>query len=136
MITILISMVTKLWKPMLIAGIIGTALVYREVVVHQRNSARAELVKSASQIADLIASNQQFQAAVGECNSKVDSLQADSERAQQALAAQATVAADRAATLVATANTAAAVLGKDQIDSSCKGAIQWANQQGPELGRW
>jgi hypothetical protein len=136
MITIFISMVTKLWKPMLIVGLVGTALIYREVIVHQRNSARAQVAKSASQIADLTASNQEFQAAVGECNSKVDSLQADALRAQQALAIQSTAAAERAASLVATANTAAAALGKDQIASSCKGAIQWANQQGPELGRW
>jgi len=136
MITILFSMVTRLWKPALIVGLLGAVFIYREVVVHQRDSARAQVAKSAIQIADLSASNQEFQATVGECNSKVDSLQADAERAQQAVTAQALAAADRAANLTAAANAAAAVLGKDQIASSCKGAIQWANQQGPELGRW
>lgn len=136
MITLLYSLATRFWKPAFLIGVLGAAFIYREVIVHERDSAQAKLAESASQIADLTRSNKRFQTAVGECNSKVDSLQASAQRERQSAAAQAAAASQRAAGLTAAADAAAAAIAKDRVAAGCNGAIQWANQQGPELGRW
>jgi hypothetical protein len=136
MFTMLFSMAGRLWKPALIVAFAGAAFIYREVLVYRLDAARAQAIQSEQRNAELLVSNQQFQAAVNICNAKVDRFRTDAQRAEQAVVARAAAAAHRARQQAAATDAAAAALGRAQITAGCKGAIQWANQQGPELGRW
>jgi uncharacterized protein YlxW (UPF0749 family) len=136
MLITIVSLVSRYWKPvLLIAGFCG-ALLYRSVLVRELNSARKEAADASERIASLTASNTAFQAAVQQCNTQTGLLRNAGLAAQRSADARAAAAARRADNLDKAARTAAAALEKAQIAPQCEGAIQWANQQGPELGRW
>jgi hypothetical protein len=115
---------------------IAAALAYRAVLVHQRDSARAQVTALSDAAAALRAENALMAAAVGRQNEAIDALQSKMKLAeQQAAQREAEYAASGAATLSREVARANAVRSAP-VPAGCQGAIEWGNAQGPELGRW
>jgi hypothetical protein len=126
----------QLWKPVAIALLIAAALGYRALLLHQRDTARAEAAHLSAALADAEASNAALRSAIATQNSAVAQL-----RAQLEQEARAAVARERAATANGEAAMRAAASGARaletaRIDAGCAAAIRWGNAQAAELSRW
>lgn len=102
-------MMLSYWKPVAIALALAGLLVYRAVLVHQRDAAVAEVATMTAQFADLKSAEAACEAAV----------------AQQNAAASASEEERRAA-----------AIEDAPIAPDCAGAIKWGNEQAQELGKW
>ena len=126
----------KLWKPLLLVGVVMAIVAYRALLVHQRDAARAEAGQLKGQVAALQVSNHALSGSIAEQNAAIESLR---EREQSATVAAANREAERAnaaAAAMRTATARAQALIHAAVPSGCEGAIRWGNAQGPELGRW
>ena len=85
------------WKPIALAILTVAILVYRAVLVHQRDSARAQVAALTDAAAVLRAANASMAAAVTQQNQAVAALQAKMKLAQGAAAARETDTATHAA---------------------------------------
>jgi hypothetical protein len=124
------------WKVIALAAIVATALVYRAVLVHQRDSARGQVTALSDAAAALRAENASMASAVARQNDAINALQGKMKLAQQD-------AAHREAQFAASATQAmsrelahANAIRNAPVPAGCQGAIDWGNAQGPELGRW
>jgi septal ring factor EnvC (AmiA/AmiB activator) len=126
----------KLWKPAALAALLAAALVYRSVLIHERNSARARAAALANEVAQLKASNSAFQDAVSRQSAAVDELREKLDRSELAMQQREKQFADEAAQITASGFAKARALEHAEVPSGCEGAIRWGNLRGPELGRW
>jgi hypothetical protein len=124
------------WKVIALEAMVAAAVIYRAVLVYQRDSARAQVTALSDAAAALRAENASMADAVGRQNEAIDALQSKMKLAeQQAAQREAQYAASGAETLsreVARANA----VRYASVPAGCQGAIEWGNAQGPELGRW
>ncbi len=120
----------------MLAAIVAGALIYLSVLVHERNAARSEVRRDSAQIVDLQSSNQQFQAAVGQCNAQVTRLRSAAGALAREQQARENSFNQRANAIVAASATQAAILQTAKIAPDCENAIRWGRAEGPELGRW
>jgi Mg-chelatase subunit ChlI len=124
------------WKVIALAAIVATVLIYRAVLVHQRDSARAQVTALSDAAAALRADNASMAAAVARQNQAIDALQGKMKLAQRdATEREARYAAGAAQAMSQEVARANAVRNAP-IPAGCQGAIEWGNAQGPELGRW
>lgn len=124
------------WKLIALAILIIALVVYRTVLVHQRDTARAQVDTLTDAAAVLRANNASMAAAVTQQNQAVAALQAKMKLAQDAAAVHETEFAKRASAALAQALTHAKALTNAPIAAGCQAAIDWGNAQAPELGRW
>jgi hypothetical protein len=124
------------WKLITLALLIATAVIYRAVLVHQRDSARAQATQLSTEAAVLRADNAAMKSSVGRQNAAIGALQQEMRVAQLE-------ATQREAKYAASATEAmnqelarASAIRKAPVPAGCQGAIEWGNAQGPELGRW
>jgi hypothetical protein len=125
-----------LWKPVAIALLIAAVLGYRALLLHQRDTARAEAAHLSASLADAEASNAALQSAIATQNSAVAQLRTQLEQGAQAAAARARAATANGAALMRTAAVGARALEGARIDTGCAAAISWGNAQAAELSRW
>jgi hypothetical protein len=124
------------WKPVAIGLALAALLVYRAVLVHQRDSAVAEVASMTAQVADLKSAEAACAAAVARQNQAVAAMKAAADNAAAAAQTrQANVAAAAAASSSEEARRAAAI-ERAPIAADCAGAIRWGNEQAQELGKW
>ncbi len=126
----------KYWKIGALAALLAAALIYREVLVHQRDAARAEVVTLTEQNGALRASVAAMRAAVAQQNAAVAALAAKAQAADAAARARETAAARRGAELMRNNLILARQLRHAPVPNNCAGAIRWGNARGPELGKW
>src|ERR1700674_4567217 len=69
------------WKPIAIAALLAATAAYRGVLIHQRDTARGQVVLLSAQAAQLEASNQAMSSAIAAQNAAVARLKANAERA-------------------------------------------------------
>ena len=124
------------WKLIALAILIVSIVVYRAVLVHQRDTARAQVAALTDAAAVLRAANAAMTAAVTQQNAAVATLQAKMKLAQNAAALQETASANRASQVLAQELAHAKTLSNAPIAAGCQAAIDWGNAQAPELGRW
>jgi hypothetical protein len=124
------------WKLIAIAILIVSILVYRAVLVHQRDTARAQVAALTDAAAVLRAANASMAAAVTQQNEAVAGLQAKMKLAQNAAAEKETASASRAAQALAQELLQAKTLSNAPIAAGCQAAIDCGNAQAPGLGRW
>jgi hypothetical protein len=124
------------WKLIAIAILIVSILVYRAVLVHQRDTARAQVAALTDAAAVLRAANASMAAAVTQQNEAVAGLQVKMKLAQNAAAEKETASASRAAQALAQELVQAKTLSNAPIAAGCQAAIDWGNAQAPGLGRW
>ncbi|MGH7906267.1 MAG: hypothetical protein ACREP6_06535 [Candidatus Binataceae bacterium] len=136
MIAAILPMLAKFWKPALFAALIAGALVYRAILTHELASARQQAAQMKDQVSQLTASNSQFQTAVRDCDTQVNSLQVKSQTLVKSAQDQQARAAQTAARLQIRADQQASALERATIAPACQNAIAWGNSQGPELGKW
>ena len=124
------------WKLIALALVVATAVLYRAVLVHQRDSARAQVTQLSAAAAVLRADNAEMKSSVVRQNAALDALQQKMKAAQ-------VEAAQREAQYAASATEAmnkelarASAIRKAPVPAGCQGAIEWGNAQGPELGQW
>jgi cell division protein FtsB len=128
--------IADLWKPLTVAALIVAAFAYRAALIHQRDVARAQVLKLTAQVADLEADNRGLQAAIATQNAAVADLKAQAERAT-ALVREREQSAMRSGTAAMdTASRQADVLAHAAVDPRCDAAIRWGNEQAVRLGRW
>jgi hypothetical protein len=124
------------WKPIAIALAFAGLLVYRGVLVHERNSAVARVATMTAQVADLKSAEAACEAAVARQNQAVAAMKsAADEAAAAARTRQANVAAAAVASASAESGRAKAIESAP-IAADCAGAIKWGNEQAKELGQW
>jgi hypothetical protein len=116
--------------------LIAAALGYRALLVHQRDTARAEVTHLSASLADAEASNTALQSAIATQNSAVVQLQTQLEQSGRDAAAREGAAAAKGVAVMRTATSGAQVLERARIDTGCAAAIRWGNAQAAELGRW
>ena len=124
------------WKLIALVLLVTTILVYRAVLVHQRDSARTQVTALTDAAAVLRADNASMAAAVTQQNAAIGALQAKMKLTQDAAAARDTQSADRASLALAQALAHVKEISASSIPPGCQAAINWGNAQAPELGRW
>jgi hypothetical protein len=124
------------WKLIALAILVIAILVYRAVLVHQRDSARAQVAALTDAAAVLRAANASMAAAVTQQNQAVAALQAKMKLTQDAAAVRETQSANRASHALAQELAHSKALSNAPIPAGCQAAIAWGNAQAPELGRW
>jgi hypothetical protein len=120
----------------MVAILIFAAVAYRAVLIHERDSARAEAAKAEAALTQCHANEQTYQQAIANQNAKIA---AQAEQAHQdvlAAEARATLAENDAQAIVARANLTASSLIRAPIADGCPAAIAWGNAQAPALARW
>ncbi len=123
-------------KLIALIAMVATALIYRAVLVHQRDSARAQVTALGDAAAALRAENASMATAVARQNAAIGALQDQMNAAEQEAAQrEASTAANAARTMKAEVARAQAERNAP-VPAGCQGAIEWGNAQGPELGRW
>jgi hypothetical protein len=132
------SMLLRYWKPLAMVAVFAVALGYRAVLIHERDSARSQVVELTAETAALRVSNQALGASIQIQNAAIGKLKADAEAAAQMMNSR-MAAASMAAIAAATrgADQARALIAAP-IDSGagCAGAIQWGNARAAELSSW
>jgi hypothetical protein len=126
----------QLWKPAAVALLIAAAVGYRALLVHQRDTARAEVTHLSASLADAEASNTALQSAIATQNSAVVKLQTQLEQSARDAAAREGLAAAKGVAAMRTATSGAQALQRARIDTGCAAAIRWGNAEAAELGRW
>ena len=132
------SILLRYWKPLALMALLAGALAYRAVLIHERDSARSEVVQLNQEATALRASNQALDASIQLQNAAVGKLKADADAATQLM--------DSRMAAASMAGIAAATRGADQARaliaapiesaSGCAGAIQWGNARAAELSSW
>ena len=132
-------LLSSYWKPLALAALVAAALVYRAVLIHQRDDAREKVAQLTSEAVALRTSNQALGAMVGRQNAAVAELKARADAAVNAMAATAAgCIARRASPVESKAEQQGRALIAAPIDpnSGCEGAIRWGNAQAAELSSW
>jgi hypothetical protein len=131
-------LLSQYWKPLALAVLIAVALAYRAVLIHERDSARAQVAELTSEAAALRTSNQALGAMIDRQNAAVAQLKARADAAENAMTASEDAAARAGIAAEGTAEQQSQALIAAPIDpsSGCEGAIRWGNEQAGELSSW
>jgi hypothetical protein len=124
------------WKLIALAAVVAAALIYRAVLIHQRDSARAQVTALSDAAAALRAENASMAAAVTRQNEAIDGLQNKMKVAEQDAAQREAQYAASGAQAMSHEIARAEAVRSTPVPAGCQGAINWGNAQGPELGRW
>ena len=124
------------WKAIALAAMVATALIYRTVLVHQRDGARAEVTTLSGAAAALRAENASMASAVTRQNEAIDVLRIKMTLARREAAQRQARYAANAAQAMSREVAHANAVRNAPVPAGCQGAIKWGNAQGPELGRW
>lgn len=124
------------WKLIAVVVLAAAAFGYRAVLIHQRNSARAQVTTLSEAAAVLRADNALMASAVARQNEAIDALQAKMKLARSDASQHEAQYANRAAQAMTRELAHANAIKNAPIPGGCQGAINWGNAQGPELGRW
>ena len=126
------------WKPLSMLALLAALLIYRGMLVWQRDQARAQAAQLVQENAGLRASNQAFGAEVERQNAAVIQLQREADAAANTMAANERGAAAAGLAAQAEAQRQAKALSAAPIapNSGCEGAVKWANAQAAELATW
>jgi biopolymer transport protein ExbB/TolQ len=128
--------ILKYWKIGAFAALLAAALIYREVLVHQRDDARAQVKTLTEQSGALQESVAAMRQAVARQNGAVAALAAKARADEAAARARESEADRRGAALMRANLKLARRLRNAPIPGDCAGAIRWGNARGPELGTW
>jgi hypothetical protein len=126
----------RAWKPLLLLVLVAGAFIYRAVLIHERDAARAQLTTITAQAAQLKAADDACIAAVAQQNAAVEKLRSDEDLAIRAANAREANVSAQAEAAANEAKSAADALAQAKIGKGCAAAIQWANQQAASLGKW
>jgi hypothetical protein len=124
------------WKLIALVLLVTAILIYRAVLVHQRDSAQAQVAALTDAAAVLRADNASMAAAVTQQNQAVAALQAKMKLTQDAAAVRETQSANCASQALAQELARSKAISNAPIPAGCQAAIAWGNAQAPELGRW
>ena len=127
---------TYLSKPLAILAIAAALFGYRELLIHQRDTARAQAAMLNARLEACAAGAEALKSAIAEQNAAVARLRRDQAQAAAAARARETAAAARAGAAFKRALTHAEEIRNASVPSGCEGAIEWGNGEGPELGKW
>jgi hypothetical protein len=131
-----LPVVLQHWKPIAVALGIVAALVYRGVLVAQRDSARAEVKALTERVAELDARGRACEEAVRRQNAVVASMRDAALRELRAAETRQANVSAKAARAAASDARRAAELRHARFASGCDAAIRWGNEQARELGSW
>jgi hypothetical protein len=124
------------WKPIVVALAMIGVVAYRAVIVHQRDSARAQLKELTAQAAELNARERACENAVKRQNAVVAAIRETAMRDLMAAETrQANVVADAARAQVNDARRAEE-LKSAEVAGGCDAAVEWGIAQARELGKW
>jgi hypothetical protein len=123
-------------KWILLALMIAAAFAYRAVLVHQRDSARAQVATLTGAAALLQSDNAAMAASATRQNAAIGALQIQMNLARTNAAARQAQYAISATEAMAQERVHSKAVMTAPIAAGCAGAIAWGNAQGPELGRW
>jgi hypothetical protein len=132
------SIILSYWKPLAIAAVLAGAFAYRAVLIHERDSARSQVVELTAETAALRVSNQALGASIQLQNAAIGKLKTDADAAAQMMNSR-MAAASQAGVAVAMrgADQARALIAAPiEASSGCAGAIQWGNARAAELSSW
>jgi hypothetical protein len=131
-----VAILAQCWKPLVLVALVAAALIYRTILVKERDAARAQVAAVSAQAQQFKAADDACVAAVAQQNAAVEKLQSDEALAIRAAETrEANVVAD-AETRAAQAKSQADALVNAKVGAGCDAAIKWANQQAPALGKW
>ena len=131
-----VTLLAGLWKPLAVAGLIAAALVYRSVLIHERDAAQAQVAAITAQAQQYKAADDACVAAVAQQNAEVKKLRDDEAMIAEAAQTRVANVVANAQTQAAQARSTADALVHAKLGEGCDAAIKWANQQGQELGKW
>jgi len=123
---------------MALAIVVASGLIYRAVLIHQRDTARQRVVELTGEAAALRASNQALGQMIDKQNAAVAELKARADAAVNAMDLREAAAQRDGAAAQMSAEQQARALMTASIPASpgCAGAIQWGNQRAAELAAW
>jgi len=136
--TVLGLILTRYWKPLTVFALVAALLIYRGILVRERDRARGQVAELSQQNAALRASNQAFTSEITRQNAAVAQLKNQADAAANAMAANERAAALAGLAAENQAQQEASALSRATIDpsSGCDGAIRWANARAAELATW
>ncbi len=119
-----------------VAALVLALLVYRGVLVHQRDRARAELAAAVQRCAGLEAANASLAQEIRTQNAAVEAMRTAAEHQAQAMGARMRDSARAADRAQSRAEADAGALARLPIAAGCEQAIEWGRERARELGRW
>ncbi|HXN86884.1 MAG TPA: hypothetical protein VN867_12485 [Candidatus Binataceae bacterium] len=131
-------LLARYWKPLALVVLLAGAFAYRVELIHQRNSALAEVAQLTAEAAALRVNNQALGASIQVQNAAIAKLKGDGDAAAQMMNSR-MAAASMAGIAVAArgADQARALIAAPiESGSGCEGAIQWGNARAAELSSW
>ena len=131
-----VTLIAGLWKPLALVGLVAAALVYRSVLIHERDAAQAQVAAITAQAQQYKAADDACVAAVAQQNAEVKKLREDEAMVLEAAQTREANVVANAETHAAQATKTADALAHAKLGQGCDAAIKWANQQGAELGKW
>lgn len=131
-----LTLLASLYKPLAILALIGALVSYRMLLIHQRDSARAEVVTMRAQLSGFEQANAAMKQAVSQQNAAVAKLTEEAAQAEHQAQATLATATQQGAAAMQRQTAQARALTQAAIPGGCASAIAWGNAQGPELGRW
>lgn len=136
MIAALLTVAARYWKPIALALVLTAAFAYRAVLVHERDTARAEAARLTAENAQLRARIDQLTPALKRQNAAVAAMRQRAAKAAASLATRGRAADAQARRLGARAAREASEIAHARIEAGCAAAIRWGNREAKELSRW
>jgi hypothetical protein len=127
---------TYLSKPIAVLAVLAALIGYRELLVHQRDAARARAAALNARLDVCAAGAEALKRAIAGQNAAIARLRRDQASAAGAARARETAYAVRAERALQGATARANAIRNARVPSGCEGAIKWGNGEGPELGKW
>jgi hypothetical protein len=129
-------MLAKLWRPIAVVAIVASLFVYRALLLHQRDVARAQARTLQTEMSNMVAESEALRTAIAHQNGAVEALRQRLQASRTSAAQRESRYASKGAEIMNGHSAQARALRNAPVPSDCIGAIEWGNGQGPELGKW
>ncbi len=133
---VLLMFASRYWKASVLVLGLSAALVYRAVLVHERDAARRVAAELRLNVSELQAANGRLAGALTRQDAAVGALKKAADDAARALSAQSAIAAQAGVRDAMRAEGQARALSHATVDPGCAAAIRWGNARAAELSRW
>jgi predicted nucleic acid-binding Zn-ribbon protein len=129
-------MLVKFWKPIAVVAIVASCIVYRTLLVHQRDAALTQAQKLQTELSQAVVESEALRTAIAGQNGAVQALHERLQEARTAAEQRELHYARKGAEMMNEHSAQARAIENAPLPSDCSGAIKWGNGQGLELGKW
>ena len=124
------------WRPLAILAVLSAVALGAVVILHERDTARAQAKALAAELAGARAQMAACQSAVAQQNAAVAAMRASAQSVASAAKTREAYLAAAASAGMHKAGTQAERIAHAAVAPGCDAAIKWGNAQAREIGQW